>query len=79
MLTMDLKTTVFQCSKNYGSPTHVIRLKVALNIADPTRINGKRPFFNGNSKIKFVNEIGNFYVLYNKPVKEGTEFPFYVL
>ena len=35
MLTINLKTTIFQCSKNYGSPTCVTKLKVTLNIANP--------------------------------------------
>ena len=34
-LTISLKTTIFQCSKNYVSPTRVTRLKVAPNTADP--------------------------------------------
>ena len=32
---IDLKTTIFQCSKYYGSLTHVTRLKVAPNTAGP--------------------------------------------
>ena len=35
MLNTNLKTTIFQCSKNYGSPTRVTRLRVAPNMADP--------------------------------------------
>ena len=31
---MNLKTTIFRCSKNCGSPTRVTRLKVAPNMAD---------------------------------------------
>ena len=34
---------IFQCSKNYSSPTCVTRLKIAPNIADPTSIDQKRP------------------------------------
>ena len=30
------QTTIFQCSKSYGSPTRVISLKVEPNMADPT-------------------------------------------
>ena len=30
---------IFQCSKNYGSPTSVTMLKVAPNMADPISIN----------------------------------------
>ena len=37
------KTTIFQCSKNYGSPTRVTRLKFAPKMADPIRLNEKRP------------------------------------
>ena len=32
--TIDFQTTAFQCTKNYGSATHVTRLKVAPNMAD---------------------------------------------
>ena len=35
MLDIYLKTIVFQCSKKYGSPTRVTRLKVVPNMADP--------------------------------------------
>ena len=38
-LTINLKTIIFQCSKNYGSPTHITRLKVAPNMADPNSLN----------------------------------------
>ena len=38
-----LETIIFQCSKNYGSPTRVIRLKVEPNKADPISLNEKRP------------------------------------
>ena len=31
---IDLKTIIFQCVKNYGSPTHVTKLKVVLNMTD---------------------------------------------
>ena len=34
--TINLKITIFQCSKNYDSPTRITRLKAALNMADPT-------------------------------------------
>ena len=33
--TLNLNTTIFQRSKNYGSPTRVTRLKVAPYMADP--------------------------------------------
>ena len=33
-LTIDLKIIIFQCSKNYGSPTRVPRLKIAVNLTD---------------------------------------------
>ena len=36
--TIDAKTTIFHCSKHYGSPTCVTRLKVAPNMADPISI-----------------------------------------
>ena len=36
-LTINLKTTIFQCSKNYGSPTRVTRLKVAPNMSNPIK------------------------------------------
>ena len=32
---LNFGSTIFQRSKNYGSPTHVTRLKVAPNMADP--------------------------------------------
>ena len=32
---LNLKTIIFQCSKNYDSPTRVTRLKVAPNMVDP--------------------------------------------
>ena len=38
-----MKTTIFQCSKNNGSPTGVTRLKVALNMADQIIINENLP------------------------------------
>ena len=41
--TIDLKTIIFQCSKNYGSPTPVTRSKVAPNMTDPINLNEKRP------------------------------------
>ena len=34
---------MFQCSKNYGSPTRVTRLKVAPKMADATSPNKKGP------------------------------------
>ena len=40
---IDLKTIIFQCSKNYGSPTRVTRLKVAPNMADPISLNENLP------------------------------------
>ena len=36
--TINLKTTIFQCSKNYGSSTCVTKLKVAPSMADPISI-----------------------------------------
>ena len=42
-LTINLETIIFQCSKTNGSPTSVTRLKVAPNMADPIRLNEKRP------------------------------------
>ena len=33
------KTIIFQCSKNYGTPTRVTKLKVASNMADPISLN----------------------------------------
>ena len=36
---IDSKTIIFQCSKNYGTPTRVTRLKVAPNMADPISLN----------------------------------------
>ena len=41
--TIYLKTTIFQCSKNYGSPTGRTGLKVALNMADPISLNENLP------------------------------------
>ena len=40
--TIDLKTIIFQCSKNYGNPKRVTRLNVAPNIADAISLNEKR-------------------------------------
>ena len=40
---INLKTIIFQCSKNYGTPTRVTRLKVAPNMADPISFNENRP------------------------------------
>ena len=42
-LTINLETIIFQCSKNYGSPTRVTRIKVEPNTADPISVNEKRP------------------------------------
>ena len=39
--TMNSKTIILQCSKNYGSPTLVTRLKVAPNMVDPISLNEK--------------------------------------
>ena len=39
----NLKTIIFQCSKNYGRPTRVTRLKVTANMTDPISLNEKRP------------------------------------
>ena len=36
------RLTIFQCSKNYGSPTRVTSLKVAPNMADPISIKDVR-------------------------------------
>ena len=36
---INLKTVIFQCSKKYGSPTRVTRLKVELNMTDPISLN----------------------------------------
>ena len=38
MLNTNLKISISQRSKNYGSPTPVSRLKVAVNMADPISI-----------------------------------------
>ena len=38
-----MKTIIFQCSKNYDSPTRVTRLKVAPNKADPISLNENLP------------------------------------
>ena len=48
-LTISLKTTIFQCSKNYVSVT---RLKVAPNIADPISLEDSDSSLNrGNNSI----------------------------
>ena len=36
-------TIIFQCSKNYGTPTRVTRLKVAPNMAEPISLNENLP------------------------------------
>ena len=36
--TINLKTIIFQCSKNYDSPTRVTRLKLAPDMADPNSL-----------------------------------------
>ena len=41
--TINLKTIIFQCSKNDGSLTYATRFKVAPNMADPISLNEKRP------------------------------------
>ena len=41
--TINLKTIIFQCSKNFGNPTLVTRLKVAPNMADPISLNENLP------------------------------------
>ena len=41
--TINQETIIFQCSKNYGSPTRVTRLKVEPNMADSISLNEKRP------------------------------------
>ena len=38
MQTINLKTTIFHCTKNYGNPTLAPRLKVVPNMADPISI-----------------------------------------
>ena len=38
-----MKIIIFQCSKNYETPTLVTRLKVAQNMADPISLNEKLP------------------------------------
>ena len=43
MLNYNLKTIIFQCSKNYGTPTLVTRLKFAPNMADPISLNENLP------------------------------------
>ena len=40
---INLNTYTFQCSKNYGSPTRVTRLKVAPNIAYLISLNENGP------------------------------------
>ena len=35
---MNLKTSIFQRSKYYGSPTPATKLKVILNMADPISV-----------------------------------------
>ena len=40
---INLKTIIFQLSKNYGSPTRVTRLKVAPNMADANSLNENLP------------------------------------
>ena len=39
----NLKTIIFQCSKNYSTPTRVTRLKVGPNTADPISLNENLP------------------------------------
>ena len=41
--TIDLKTIIFQCSKNYDSPTRETKLKKELNMADSISLNENRP------------------------------------
>ena len=43
IVSINMTTTIFQSSKNYGSPTRVTRLKVALNMADPISLNKNLP------------------------------------
>ena len=60
-----LKKTIFQCSKNHGSPTRVTMLKVTPNKADPisikdsdSRLNLGVPFSGPNSKkVSLVDRI----------------------
>ena len=40
---INLKSIIFQCSKNYDSPTRVTRLKVAPSMADPVSLNENGP------------------------------------
>ena len=42
--TINLQTTICQCSKNYGIPTPVTRLKVVPNIANPISIKDSRQY-----------------------------------
>ena len=38
-----LRTIIFYCSKNYGTPTLVTRLKVAPHMTDPISVNENLP------------------------------------
>ena len=40
----------YQCSKNYGSPTRVTRLKIAPNVADPISIKDTDSHLKGGSR-----------------------------
>ena len=40
---INLKTIIFQCSKNYGNLTRVTRLKLAPKMAHPISLNEKGP------------------------------------
>ena len=44
-LTINLKTIIFQCSENFGTPTLGTRLKVSPNMADPISLNENLPLF----------------------------------
>ena len=48
----NLKAIIFQCSKIYGNPTHVSRLKLALNMAIPISPNEKGLYRKSNGKLK---------------------------
>ena len=39
-----IKTSIFQCSKNYGNPTGETHFKVAVNVADPNRLMKNRSY-----------------------------------
>ena len=61
---MNLKTTISQCSKNYGSPTCVTRLKVAPNKADPIRIKDPDSRLKGTNGRQKTYEIFHVYSIF---------------